>query len=293
MLRRFEVGDRVLAKVDSDDDGWRAGTISQVDYREDDWSSLREDSPYQILLDSSCRFEKDYVHAPCDDDSVVRAIPKKAQDIPLLPPDKRKCCEAGETCPFHHVCDDKVNCPKFHFCGKEGRIKTRLWKKLAQRQLQKATEMCASCQNGVCEDPGEASIDAILEFVEGQHTQNTKRRTRKTLLGRRQVKKGAKSDLIMGPEVDKVENSPMEDKKDGVEPKEQLECGCDCHAVAALGRQAVIAMLREGMDFSSLFKEDLFETADTNSYEQEELGAFKWNKLVDEWHTPRDFIEVS
>jgi len=265
--RRFQVGSRVLAKIGDDEGGWRPGTISQVDYRDDDWRPDRAPSPYQILLDSPCRFENLYVHAPEDHDSVVRTIPENAQDIPHWNCDKRKCCDAGEKCPFHHVCDDKFNCPKYHFCGKEGRRKTRLLKKLAERAHQENTDStrCRSCQEGVCEDFNDASIDTLLEFVEGQHTQNGARRARKIQFGAGQIKKGTKKRAC---------------KKE--EPGAPVGCECDCHAIAASGRKAVIEMLREGVDFSSVFTEDLFETADMDSDDQAELAAFKWRTLAEE-----------
>ena len=31
-------------------------------------------------------------------------------------------------------------------------------------------------------------------------------------------------------------------------------CGCDCHSIARAGREAVVAKLLEGMDFSPLFE---------------------------------------
>jgi len=262
--RRFKAGNRVLAKIGDGEGGWRPGTISQVDYRDDDWHPDRAPSPYQILLDSPCGFENLYVHAPEDHDSVVRAIPENAQDIPNWNGDRRKCCEAGEKCPFHHICDDKLGCPMFHFCGKEGRRKTRMLKKIAERQVQESTDSptCRACQEGAFEDSSEASIDTILEFVEGQHNQNTAHRVSNTRLGAKQITKGSKRRA----------------RKE--EPGGRSGDEWDCHAIAASGRKAVIAMLREGMDFSSVFTEDSFETADMDSDDQAELAAFKWRTLA-------------
>lgn len=279
--KRFKVGDRVLAKVDQDlikagaeDDCWRVGTISQIDWRGDDWRDDREASPYRILLDSSCPLEQVYVHAAADHDSIVRPFPENAQEVANLLCDRRKCAEAGERCPFHHVCDDKLKCPKYHFCGKEGRRKTRLLQKLAERQLREDTDSrrCQPCQDGDCEDTGEASIDSILAFVEGQHTPNSTGKTRKVQFGARRNQKGTKINA----------------KDEELRGREWQGCECDCHAIAASGRKAVMEMLREGMDFSAVFTEDLFETADMDSKDQEELAAFKRCTLAAEVSMPQD-----
>ena len=131
--KRFKVGDRVMAIVD----GWRPCTITQLDYREDEWETGRV-SAYQILLDSACRYEMDYVHAPEDVDGYVRAIPKSVDDCSSFlgrncSVETEKCCGSGEQCPLYHVCRDTVKCPKYHFCGRQGRRKTMLWRKLAER----------------------------------------------------------------------------------------------------------------------------------------------------------------
>merc|ERR1712159_782764 len=92
---------------------------------------------------------------------------------------KNKTCSCtGEDCPHFHVCDDTINCPKYHFCGKKGRIKTAMWKKLAERKAaaekRKAnddnnnnnnTKSNNRCQNGNCNDICEKSIDEILNFI--------------------------------------------------------------------------------------------------------------------------------
>ena len=43
------------------------------------------------------------------------------------------------------------------------------------------------------------------------------------------------------------------------------DCDCDCHTVAAAGRDVVLAKLVEGMDFSPLFKQELFEQTDVDT----------------------------
>jgi hypothetical protein len=358
--KRFEIGDRVLAFADHEGSGtsdWYAGTIVQHDYREEGWAVERI-SPYQILLDSTCRFEKRYVYAPDDDGDVVRAIPKLVKDIPPVSlVDKQQthaCCDSGENCALHHVCDDRVSCPQYHFCGKEGRTKTRLWKKLAERQLRNGTggrrgppsdcqrggedvltipklvnstlplpledrklpktccdsgvrcalyhvcddrvdcseyhfcgkegrtktrlwkkladrhrrnatgghkELCSDCENSVhaCHGLGDASVDAILAFVEGQHVDCTL----PTHTGTRQ--RGAKREKRS---KQKAMRAKRTDICNG-------GCECDCHAIVAMGSEAVLAKLREGVDFSPLFREDLFEPEDMNTCDLEELAAFK------------------
>jgi hypothetical protein len=167
-IKRFTIGDRVLANVD---DAWRPGTISQLDYREDRWA-LTKISPYQILVDSPCRCRRQYVYAPADDDGCVRVMPTDAQDLLELTCSgvvEPKCTDTGEECPRHHVCDDGLECGQYHFCGKKGRAKTRLRMKLLERQRAKerAVEPCADCQTTGCTDEWDASLDALLAFVDG------------------------------------------------------------------------------------------------------------------------------
>lgn len=115
--KRFKVGDRILALTD--EHLWLAGTITGLDYYEDGWAA-EDVSPYQILLDSECRWEKRYVFAPKDGDSCVRRIPASAHDLPANPKDakEKRCLEAGSRCPHYHDCTDGLTCPKYHNCGK-------------------------------------------------------------------------------------------------------------------------------------------------------------------------------
>lgn len=150
---------------------------------------------------------------------------------------------------------------------------TRLWKKLAARPARPGalSSSCWACQNGDCEDLGGASIDTTMDFVEGgQHAKKNARKTRQGPMGARQIKKGAKTTA----------RQPQLGGRKGP------DCDCDCHAIAASGRKAVIAMLHEGMDFSSVFTEDLFETADMDSEFQEQLAAFKWRTLAEDVSVP-------
>ena len=170
--KRFKVGDRVLASVES----WCPGTVTMLDYSEDDWEHGRT-SAYQILLDSECRFERRYVHAPLDVDEYVRPLPTSTvSDLgsaarPCQQNASRKCSRNGEACPLYHVCDDTVDCPKYHFCGREGRLKTKLWKRKAQRRVeQRGLQAHDGCGHGEKEADGyieEKTIDAILDFVSG------------------------------------------------------------------------------------------------------------------------------
>ena len=57
--------------------------------------------------------------------------------------------------------------------------------------------------------------------------------------------------------------------------KHQDDCSCDhCRRIAAQGRKAIIHKLRKGMDFTPLFREDLFEK-ELNSDDLKELLAFR------------------
>merc|ERR1711898_64362 len=146
------------------------------DYREDNWEPERV-SAYQILLDSECRFEQHYIHAPEDIDEYVRPMPKSTKALLYDSRKDIKCCGAGVKCPHFHVCDDTIPCPKYHFCGKRGKIKTAMWKKLAERDAsneRKAAEKKKKnnnnnnntcCQDGNCNDIREKSIDAILDYI--------------------------------------------------------------------------------------------------------------------------------
>ena len=58
-------------------------------------------------------------------------------------------------------------------------------------------------------------------------------------------------------------------------PDDDCECDCDCHAIAAAGREAVLVKLEEGVDFSPLFRPDLFETADMDAEQEQALDAFE------------------
>jgi len=236
--KRFKIGDRVIAKMNV----WCAGTVSQVDYREDHWEQERV-SAYQILLDSECRFEQHYIHAPEDIDEYVRPLPKSTKTYEKYDTRKHiKCCGGGVNCPHFHVCDDNIKCRKYHFCGRRGKVKTAMWRKIAERDAvtkknkynnsQNSNNRC--CQDGNCNDTREKSIDAILDFI-GAHIHKKLKRSKK-----KKKKRKKKSNKI---------ESSNNDKK--------IKCDCaDCKAIAAQGHKAIVAMLRKGMDFSPLFKED-------------------------------------
>ena len=55
------------------------------------------------------------------------------------------------------------------------------------------------------------------------------------------------------------------------------DCDCDCHAIASAGREAVLAKLGQGVDFSPLFseKEEDFEKEDMDPEQEQILGAFE------------------
>ena len=265
--KRFKIGDRVIANMEV----WCAGTVTEIDYREDNWEPERV-SAYQILLDSECRFEQHYIHAPEDIDEYVRPMPKSTKALLYDSRKDIKCCGAGVKCPHFHVCDDTIKCPKYHFCGKRGKIKTAMWKKLAERDAsneRKAAEKKNNnnnnntcCQDGNCNDIREKSIDAILDFI-GVNTDEKKQ-------GRKKIKKKKKKKK----KSSKIRKSEERQKKD--EQKHQQDCECaNCKAIAAQGRKAIIAMLRKGMDFSPLFKEDgPFDEIGNIEDMQKELALF-------------------
>ena len=80
-----------------------------------------------------CIRDRHYIHAPEDIDEYVRPMPKSTKALLYDSRKDIKCCGAGVKCPHFHVCDDTIKCPKYHFCGKRGKIKTAMWKKLAER----------------------------------------------------------------------------------------------------------------------------------------------------------------
>jgi hypothetical protein len=268
---RFQVGDRVIASVDV----WRAGTISLLDYREDRWIPGRT-SAYQILLDSPCRFEEDYVHAPKDSNHYVRPLPSTTAEISLLNKNRtervEQCSGAGCLCALYHVCEDRAKCPKYHFCGREGRRKTRLWEKMCERQARNSggreldRKLCSDCQDGDCADFREASIDAILEYVgrdtekDGPQGKNKKKKKKK--------KKDRKGGATL--ETGNAGKKGMQP-----EPKQHHEkhdvCDCNCHDIAAQGREAIMAMLRKGMDFSPLFEEEAVQAEDSHDWNFEDF----------------------
>ncbi len=55
------------------------------------------------------------------------------------------------------------------------------------------------------------------------------------------------------------------------------DCDCDCHAIASAGREAVLAKLGQGVDFSPLFseKDEDFEKEDMDPEQEQILGAFE------------------
>jgi hypothetical protein len=71
-------------------------------------------------------------------------------------------------------------------------------------------------------------------------------------------------------------------RENGSEQRSQADngqCSCDCHSIAASGRKAVVAKLLEGVDFSSLFQPDLFETTDLDAEQERLLASFKCRLL--------------
>ena len=196
--KRFAIGSRVLAMTDFSTE-WLPGTVTGHDYYEDDWSETKkEPAPYQIKLDATgekvpaCSSYTRYIYAPTDDDSCVCAIPARASDLPS----ENRCNDCGTTCPLYHDCDDGLNCSQYHYCGKEGRQKTRRRRKLLartgrganvqQNQTESATlPKCPDCDKrhvhcpdkkdevGQLSGPEAMSLDELLAFVEGGPADST------------------------------------------------------------------------------------------------------------------------
>ena len=294
---RFKPGDRVLARYTIGGDGWHAGTVHTLNYSEPGWSRGRT-VPYDIRLDSLCRFDNHFVSAPYDDDSCVRALEGASfseleeKEDTCAP----RCNRGGSECALYHVCGDCVQCPKFHFCGKEGRFKTRVWKKLAARKERR--DKCKKCQNGSCEpspSPGEASSSSA-GAVSATSVDGKKKRKKRKKKKKKKKRQGGVTES-KEEELARMMSCTTEEEADDVnvnfdEHCENVElehvggdrcsrcCDCDCHEVAALGREAVVAKLQEGVDFSPLFQEDLFEDEMADDvHELAELEGFK-SRLV-------------
>jgi hypothetical protein len=153
-----------------------------------------------------------------------------------------------------------------------------MWRKLAERRQKK----CPDCANGSCDpvgvDRGEASVLNISSFdrrkdgatvctaITAQGAAAGAKRSKK-----KKKKKRSKRRVrgIAARAESRAQNSRLEDEAAAC----NRCCECDCHEIAALGRQAVVAKLQEGVDFSSLFQDDVFEHA--NEHELAELAAFK------------------
>merc|ERR1711924_415416 len=113
-----------------------AGTIVKLNYREPDWPDSKPSAPYQICMDLDERL----IFAPFDEDMCVRKIPQSVTELAegsFTAEREIKCTDEGELCPLYHVCADGIDCPDYHYCGQIGRMKTRLRKKLKQKQLAK------------------------------------------------------------------------------------------------------------------------------------------------------------
>ena len=76
---RFEVGERILARTP---DGWRPGTIAQLQYREPDWPEEHKAAPYQIELDSGAP----QTPVPFAPHTAIRALLTQACASPSLLP---------------------------------------------------------------------------------------------------------------------------------------------------------------------------------------------------------------
>ena len=131
-----------------------------------------------------------------------------------------------------------------------------MWRKLAERDAMAKRNNYYNCPNNKRSDPQDASIDDILAFIEGE---GPKERQEKK-------KKKKKKKRKKGPRCKNGCSAPFENTWDSAE-EQKTHCkigNCDCRAVVAQGREAIISMLRKGMDFSPLFKVEEFETGDLN-----------------------------
>ena len=155
-------------------------------WRDAEWLAGRSDAPYQIKLLDGDRFPAP-IYAPVDTDDCVRRVEDKPDEEPVRLADlglekaEKRCDDEGIDCPRHHDCSDGVACKNYHFCGAEGRLKTRLRKKLHSRQQQlksasgpaaataAATATAATASAGE-EEKGskrDVSLGELLAFIEG------------------------------------------------------------------------------------------------------------------------------
>ena len=184
---RFAVGDLVVARVAG---GWEEGHVMGLHWRDAEWLAGRSDAPYQIKLLDGDRFPAP-IYAPVDSDDCVRRVEDKPDDCPVrladlgLEEGEKRCDDEGIDCPRHHVCADGVACKNYHFCGAEGRLKTRLRKKLHSRQQQQqqqqksasgpaaataaatATAATATATEEVKGGKRDVSLGELLAFIEG------------------------------------------------------------------------------------------------------------------------------
>ena len=91
---------------------------------------------------------------------------------------------------------------------------------------------------------------------------------------KKQGKKKIKKKKKKKKKSSKIRKSEEHHKEDAQKHQQDCECA-NCKAIAAQGRKAIIAMLRKGMDFSPLFKEDgPFDEIGNIEDMQKELALF-------------------
>lgn len=224
--KRFKVGDRVLALIKGSveafgttESRWRVGTVMQLDYTEDGWAS-DDIAPYQILLDSACRASSRKVFAPNDDDTCVRAIPASGIKASDAEETLMRCTDEGEACPLNHHCKHGLECPSYHCCGKDGKRKTRMRRKLLQRTQavgrkhahqpgEQCNEHCATPQ------PDIVSLEELLAFVQGDEEDKTGQK--KPVAGR--TKKSRKKECTKAkPAARKPLRTRQQDTAAGPDP---------------------------------------------------------------------------
>eukprot|EP01043_Picozoa_sp_COSAG02_P055469 COSAG02_NODE_6433_length_3571_cov_2.170507_1_plen_735_part_00 len=233
---RFKVGDRVLALTrGATGSRWREGTIWKLDFFEKGWEAV---VPYQIRLDAppSCAAEALYVAAPNDEDTCVRRIPALAKDFPEDPDSICRCNQCGKSCPHHHVCDAGLSCSNYHYCGKDGRRKTRLLRVLHQKKLAASLDggagsMCPPCSDTVQpqqpqplqQNHKHVPLEELLAFVEGPATSKQQKKKKKAKKSSKRGTNPQKGSAKASKDTAQQEPEPeLEEAETALKPNDQV-----------------------------------------------------------------------
>ena len=189
------------------------------------------------------------MYAPEDSDALVR--PLTEANIGCCTGERHCCNDMGEMCPLYHVCDDRFLCPKFHFCGKVGRMKVRLWKKLERKKNGKKImndDICACCAKGECEKP--IDVERAIAEIEAMDLKKSKtiKRKKRSKKAKKRKRKSAKSNNTS--DCNNSNGTATTEEEDSCSSF-RSSCTCTCHEIAASGRRAIVACLKAGMDLDA------------------------------------------